>query len=75
MLQMIARRNSINRELRGPVHTTGRKHFAQLRFEVFHFILHLCVSSVGDEFLLFSISSINLVLVLKSENMEIWTGI
>ncbi|XP_040371884.1 uncharacterized protein LOC121052065 [Rosa chinensis] len=31
---MIARRNSINRELRGPVHTTGRKHFAQLRFEM-----------------------------------------
>ncbi|XP_040365813.1 uncharacterized protein LOC112180699 [Rosa chinensis] len=34
MLQVIAERNSINRELRGPCHKTGRKHFAQVRYEM-----------------------------------------
>lgn len=29
-----AQRNSINRENRGPCHKTGRKHFAQVRYEV-----------------------------------------
>ncbi|XP_040364320.1 uncharacterized protein LOC121049926 [Rosa chinensis] len=32
--KLIATRNSINREQRGPVHSTGRKHFAQLRYEM-----------------------------------------
>ncbi|XP_062028834.1 uncharacterized protein LOC133744808 [Rosa rugosa] len=32
--KLIATRNSINREQHGPVHSTGRKHFAQLRYEM-----------------------------------------
>ncbi|KAL6219804.1 hypothetical protein ACLB2K_007563 [Fragaria x ananassa] len=32
--KMISRRSSCNRELRGPVHNTSRKHFSQLLYEM-----------------------------------------
>ncbi|XP_062004726.1 uncharacterized protein LOC133721963 isoform X2 [Rosa rugosa] len=32
--KMIAEKNSINRELRGPCHKTGRKHFSQVQYEM-----------------------------------------